>query len=57
MSGIKGRVAITGCVFDGPHDDPINIHGTGNRFDGMSMASIYISADASEWYESGRSPT
>ncbi|MFF5289589.1 right-handed parallel beta-helix repeat-containing protein [Paractinoplanes globisporus] len=170
MSGIKGRVAITGCVFDGPHDDPINIHGTylevvgkpgaatltlaymhpqtagfpqfhpgdevqfvdkrtmtplpggpavvtvvsedspttmtvsfsrpvpagieiggtvaenltytpsvliagdvfrnvptrgvlvttpkpvlitGNRFDGMSMASIYISADASEWYESG----
>jgi hypothetical protein len=171
MSGVKGRVSITGCLFDGPHDDPINIHGTyvevvdrpgpatltlaymhpetagfppfypgdevafvdkrtmvprpggfgivssvdgtlplttmtvtferpvpagitvggtvaenltytpsvliagnafrnvptrgvlvatprpvlitGNRFDGMSMASVYISADASEWYESG----
>jgi hypothetical protein len=26
---------------------------TGNRFDGMSMASIYISADAYQWYESG----
>lgn len=28
MSGIKGKVSITNCVFDGPHDDPINIHGT-----------------------------
>ncbi|MEC3978404.1 alpha-1,3-galactosidase-related protein [Amycolatopsis sp. H20-H5] len=28
MSGIKGKVSITGSVFDGPHDDPINIHGT-----------------------------
>jgi hypothetical protein len=28
MSGIKGTVTITDCVFDGPHDDPINIHGT-----------------------------
>ena len=28
MSGIKGTVTITGNVFDGPHDDPINIHGT-----------------------------
>jgi hypothetical protein len=26
---------------------------TGNRFDSMSMASIYISADAYQWYESG----
>lgn len=26
---------------------------TGNRFDGMSMASIYISSDAYQWYESG----
>jgi hypothetical protein len=26
---------------------------TGNRFDGMTMASIYISADAYQWYESG----
>ncbi|MFI6761138.1 discoidin domain-containing protein [Micromonospora sp. NPDC050417] len=28
MSGIKGKVTITRNVFDGPHDDPINIHGT-----------------------------
>jgi hypothetical protein len=28
MSGVKGKVTITGNVFDGPHDDPINIHGT-----------------------------
>jgi hypothetical protein len=28
LSGIKGTVTITGSVFDGPHDDPINIHGT-----------------------------
>ena len=28
MSGVKGTVRITGCVFDGPQDDPINVHGT-----------------------------
>lgn len=28
MSGIKGAVTITNNTFDGPHDDPINIHGT-----------------------------
>ena len=28
LSSIKGDVTITRCVFDGPHDDPINIHGT-----------------------------
>ena len=28
MSGVKGTVSITNSVFDGPHDDPINIHGT-----------------------------
>jgi hypothetical protein len=28
MSGIKGKVTITNDVFDGPQDDPINIHGT-----------------------------
>lgn len=28
MSGVGGRVEITGCLFDNPHDDPINIHGT-----------------------------
>ncbi|WP_327241624.1 NPCBM/NEW2 domain-containing protein [Streptomyces sp. NBC_01320] len=28
MSGVKGAVTITNNIFDGPHDDPINIHGT-----------------------------
>jgi len=28
LSGVTGEVTITGNVFDGPHDDPINIHGT-----------------------------
>ncbi|WP_328463902.1 glycosyl hydrolase family 28-related protein [Streptomyces sp. NBC_00448] len=28
MSGVKGTVRITNCVFDNPQDDPINIHGT-----------------------------
>jgi hypothetical protein len=28
MSGVKGTVSITNSVFDGPQDDPINIHGT-----------------------------
>ena len=28
LSGVKGEVVITDCVFDGPHDDPINIHGS-----------------------------
>jgi hypothetical protein len=28
LCSIKGEVIITGNVFDGPHDDPINIHGT-----------------------------
>jgi hypothetical protein len=28
MSGVKGTVRITNCLFDNPQDDPINIHGT-----------------------------
>jgi hypothetical protein len=28
MSGVGGTVTITGSVFDGPHDDPINVHGS-----------------------------
>ncbi|GAA5211941.1 right-handed parallel beta-helix repeat-containing protein [Microbacterium kyungheense] len=27
-SGVRGRVDIRGCEFDGPHDDPVNVHGT-----------------------------
>lgn len=28
MSGVAGKVQITNSLFDNPHDDPINIHGT-----------------------------
>lgn len=28
MSGVKGTVRVTDCVFDNPQDDPINVHGT-----------------------------
>ncbi|MFS8096768.1 Ig-like domain-containing protein [Lentzea alba] len=28
MSGVKGTVRVTNCVFDNPQDDPINVHGT-----------------------------
>lgn len=28
FSGVGGTVTVTDCVFDNPHDDPINIHGT-----------------------------
>ena len=28
LSGIAGKAQITNCLFDNPHDDPINIHGT-----------------------------
>ena len=28
MSSVGGKVTITDCEFSGPHDDPINIHGT-----------------------------
>ncbi|MGC4936997.1 alpha-1,3-galactosidase-related protein [Kribbella sp. DT2] len=28
MSGVRGTVTITGNLFDGAHDDPINVHGT-----------------------------
>lgn len=25
---MAGQVRIADCVFDGPHDDPVNVHGT-----------------------------
>lgn len=28
ISGCKGLVKITGCQFEGAHDDPVNVHGT-----------------------------
>lgn len=31
FSGCKGKVRILNCVFEGAHDDPINVHGTNLR--------------------------
>lgn len=28
MSGVGGKVQVTNSLFDNPHDDPINVHGT-----------------------------
>lgn len=28
VSGCKGKIRITDCIFSGAHDDPINVHGT-----------------------------
>lgn len=28
VSGCKGKVSVTDCIFAGAHDDPINVHGT-----------------------------
>lgn len=28
VSGCKGKIRITNCLFSGAHDDPINVHGT-----------------------------
>ena len=28
FSGCSGRAVVRGCLFDGPHDDPVNVHGT-----------------------------
>lgn len=28
LSGVGGKAQITNCLFENPHDDPINIHGT-----------------------------
>ena len=31
MSGCKGKIDISNCIFSNPHDDPINVHGTFNQ--------------------------
>ena len=36
MSGCKGTINISNCTFAGPHDDPINIHGTFNTVTAIS---------------------
>ncbi|MFD0734885.1 right-handed parallel beta-helix repeat-containing protein [Planotetraspora mira] len=35
FSGCSGRAVVRDCLFDGPHDDPINIHGTYLRVAGQ----------------------
>ncbi|WP_203882944.1 right-handed parallel beta-helix repeat-containing protein [Planotetraspora kaengkrachanensis] len=34
FSGCSGQAVVRDCLFDGPHDDPINIHGTYLRVTG-----------------------
>ncbi|GAA1307481.1 hypothetical protein Psi02_46050 [Planotetraspora silvatica] len=35
FSGCSGEAVVRDCLFDGPHDDPINIHGTYLRVTGQ----------------------
>lgn len=38
LSGVGGKAQITNCLFDNPHDDPINIHGTYLQVEAMDRA-------------------
>ncbi|GAA4967710.1 hypothetical protein GCM10023334_089670 [Nonomuraea thailandensis] len=35
FSGCSGRAVVRDCLFDGPHDDPVNVHGTYLRVAGQ----------------------
>lgn len=39
MSSIAGSVQITNTLFDNPHDDPINVHGTYVQVTGINRAA------------------
>ncbi|ANJ28196.1 DUF1349 domain-containing protein [Agromyces aureus] len=39
MSGVGGKVQILNSLFDNPHDDPINIHGTYMQVKGVDLAN------------------
>lgn len=39
LSGVAGKAQITNCLFDNPHDDPINIHGTYVQVEAIDRAS------------------
>ncbi|MBP2411419.1 hypothetical protein JOF48_000218 [Arthrobacter stackebrandtii] len=39
LSGVGGKAQITNCLFDNPHDDPINIHGTYVQVEHIDRAS------------------
>ena len=46
VSGCRGMVSITDCIFAGSHDDPINVHGThlrvSNWGDGRKITLEYM---------------
>ncbi|MFF0470650.1 DUF1349 domain-containing protein [Micromonospora zamorensis] len=42
MSGVRGRVSIVNNLFDGSHDDPINIHGTYLEVTGKSANQLTL---------------
>ncbi|MGA7205772.1 MAG: hypothetical protein WBX27_14195 [Specibacter sp.] len=39
LSGVAGKAQITNCLFDNPHDDPINIHGTYVQVEAIDRAN------------------
>lgn len=39
MSGVAGKVQILNSLFDNPHDDPINVHGTYVQVKGVDVAA------------------
>ncbi|WP_269940090.1 right-handed parallel beta-helix repeat-containing protein [Arthrobacter sp. HY1533] len=39
LSGVAGKAQITNCLFDNPHDDPINIHGTYMQLETVDRAA------------------
>ena len=39
MSGVGGKVQVLNTLFDNPHDDPINIHGTYVQVKGVDVAN------------------
>ncbi|WP_314148510.1 glycosyl hydrolase family 28-related protein [uncultured Leifsonia sp.] len=43
LAMLEGEVVVRDCVFDGPHDDPINIHGTYLRVADAGTDAIVLS--------------
>ncbi|MHA7269297.1 right-handed parallel beta-helix repeat-containing protein [Arthrobacter sp. HLT1-20] len=39
LSGVGGKAQITNCLFDNPHDDPVNIHGTYVQVEAVDRAA------------------
>ena len=45
LSGVAGKAQITNCLFDNPHDDPINIHGTYVQVEAVDRAGTDCDAE------------